>query len=69
MRLSPNPCSDFVRVNGLRASDVVRVYSLAGVLQRSARRASANTLDLRALAPGVYAIHVGDGSAHVTVIR
>ena len=58
-----------MRVNGLRASDVVRVVSLAGVPQTRVRRPSANVLDLRALAPGVYAIHVGDRSAHVTVIR
>ena len=73
LTLSPNPCADLVCVEGLRASDVVRVYSLAGELQRSARRPSANVLDLRALAPGVYTVSVVEGSTrtvgHVTVIR
>ena len=70
LRLSPNPCADLLRVEGMSRVDAVRVVALDGrVVDARVRRIGADALDLSALPSGVYAISVGERRGTVTMIR
>ncbi|PID90060.1 MAG: hypothetical protein CSA97_04880 [Bacteroidetes bacterium] len=58
LSISPNPATDFVRIEGLEAGVLVHIYTLGGGLVRSERLSPESQLDVRSLPAGVYLLEV-----------
>ena len=54
LSVSPNPATDFIRINGLNANEEVRVYNALGQVVKTARLNDGESLNVSGLAAGVY---------------